>query len=120
MKFRIITLVASAAMLFAGCKKSFLDVNTNPNTLPTASPNFVFTNALNTTASGEVLANETGSYFAGQWTQSSSYILSSTIFAYQFTNGDFNYFDPIYNNLEDYQYVEKAATANNQYFYRAK
>lgn len=126
MKFKIITLIVSAGILFGGCKKSFLDVNTNPNSLTTSDPNFVFTNALNTTVgsvniptntlSGEVLQNETGSYFAGLWTQSSSYILNSTIFAYQFTNNDFNYFDPIYNNLEDYQYVIDNADAKKQSF----
>ncbi len=113
-KFKILTLILGTAIIFGACKKQFLDVNTNPNSLPTASPNFVFTNALNTTASNEVFQNETGSYFAGLWTQSSSYILSSTIFAYTFTNGDFNYFDPIYNNLEDYQYVIENADANQQ------
>ncbi|HEV8080944.1 MAG TPA: SusD/RagB family nutrient-binding outer membrane lipoprotein [Chitinophagaceae bacterium] len=121
---KIIPIILSVVLVFGSCKKTFLDVNTNPNTLPTASPNFVFTNALNTTVgnlnivtgafSGEVLQNETGSYFAAQWTQSSSYILNPTIFAYTFTNGDFNYFDGIYNNLEDYQYVIDNADANEQ------
>jgi hypothetical protein len=114
MKFPILMLMVG--VLAGGCKKSFLDVNTNPNTLPTASPNFVFTNALNTTINNEVFQNETGSYFSAQWTQSSSYILSATIFSYQFTNTDFNYFDPIYNNLEDYQYVIENADENKQPF----
>jgi hypothetical protein len=103
-------------IILGGCKKTFLDVNTNPNSLPTASPNFVLTNALNTTVTNEVFQNETGSYFAGQWTQSSSYILSTTIFGFQFTNNDFNYYDPIYNNLEDYQYVIDNADKNQQPF----
>ncbi|MDQ6812599.1 MAG: SusD/RagB family nutrient-binding outer membrane lipoprotein [Bacteroidota bacterium] len=116
MKYRHLSLILLATVFLGSCKKEFLDVNTNPNSLPTASPNFVFTNALNTTGSNEVLQNETGSYFAGQWTQSSSYILSSTIFGYQFTNTDFNYYDPIYNNLEDYQYVLDNADQNKQPF----
>lgn len=115
-KFRIIYLLIAAGVVFGSCKKQFLDVNTNPNTLPTASPNFVLTNALNTTARNEVFQNETGSYFAGLWTQSNSYIFQSTIFGYTFTNGDFNYFDPIYNNLNDYQYVIENADANKQPF----
>jgi hypothetical protein len=116
MKLKFPILLLSVALLAGGCKKTFLDVNTNPNTLPTASPSFVFTNAVNTTATNEVFQNETGSYFAGQWTQSNSYILSAALFNYQFTNTDFNYFDPIYNNLEDYQYVIENADANKQPF----
>jgi hypothetical protein len=118
MKMKILfkILMLAAVVGVGGCKKSWLDVNTNPNTLPTASPNFVFTNALYTTATNEVFQNETGSYFAAQWTQSNSYITSSTIFGYQFTNSDFNYFDPIYNNLEDYQYVIENADGAGQPF----
>ena len=69
-------------LFFAGsaCKESFLDINTNPNQLPTASPNFVFTNALNTSAANMVSPNEIGSYWSGQWSQSNSYIISTTIF----------------------------------------
>ncbi|HET7898258.1 MAG TPA: hypothetical protein VFL47_11320, partial [Flavisolibacter sp.] len=67
----------------AGCKKSWLDVNKDPNNLTvSASPALVFTAALATTVDNEVLQNETGSYWSGQWTQSSSYIFSATTFAY--------------------------------------
>lgn len=103
-------------LLFGSCSKDFLNINENPNSLPVASPNFVFANALKTTGSNEVFQNETGSYFAGQWTQSSSYILNTSIFSFQFTNADLNYFDPIYNNLEDYQYVLENAGKSNQPF----
>jgi hypothetical protein len=116
MKIKSIFIIALAAMVGTGCKKSFLDVNTNPNVLPTATPNYVFTNALNTSTSNLINANETGSYWSGQWTQSNGYILSTTIFAYNFTNGDFNYWDGIYDNLEDYQYVINSADASGQPF----
>lgn len=116
MKYKLLIFVFIAAMFVAGCKKNYLDVNTNPNSTPSASPNFVFTNALNTTVNNEVAQNDLGSYFSGQRTQSSSYILSTNIFAYQFSNSDFNFYDPIYNNLEDYQYVINNADANKQSF----
>lgn len=103
-----------AAVLGTGCSKSFLDVNTNPNSLPTATPAFVIANALNTTSTNMVSPNEIGSYWAGYWTQSNGYILSTTIFAYNFTNGDFNYWDGFYDNLEDYQYVINGADAAGQ------
>ena len=119
MKFKPLYTIALAVLLAAtGCKKAFLDVNTNPNSLPTATPAFVLTNALNTTANNFVSPNETGSYFAGQWTQSSSYILNPTVFSYQYTNGDFNYWDGFYDNLQDYQYVIDNADANGQKYFK--
>lgn len=108
--------VIAFALLASSCDKSFLDVNTNPNTLPTASPNYVFTNALNTSATNMLNPNETGSYWSGQWSQSNGYILSTTIFAYNFTNGDFNYWDGYYDNLNDYQFVIDNADAYDQKF----
>lgn len=101
-------------IFMVGCTEDFLDINTNPNSLPSATPSFVFTNAINTTASAMVGINEQGSYWSGQWTQSNSYILVTTTFNYQFTNGDFNFWDGLYNNLEDYQYVIENAAASDQ------
>jgi hypothetical protein len=118
MKFKLFSLIALAALAGTGCKKTFLDVNTNPNSLPTATPAFVLTNALNTSTTNLLLPNETGSYWSGQWTQSSSYILVTQTFGYQFTNGDFNYWDGIYDNLSDYEYVINNADANNQKFFK--
>lgn len=115
MKIKSIFIIAFA-LLASSCDKSFLDVNTNPNTLPTASPNYVFTNALFTSATNMLNPNETGSYWSGQWTQSNGYILTTTIFAYNFTNGDFNYWDGYYDNLNDYQFVIDNADAYNQKF----
>ena len=114
MKYKIYISILFLAFLISSCKESFLDINTNPNSLPTASPNFVLTNALNTSAANMVSPNELGSYWSGQWTQSSSYILDPARFSYNFTNGDFNFWDGYYDNLQDYQYVIENADANNQ------
>jgi hypothetical protein len=119
MKLKLFTIVVSVAMLGLGCKKDWLDVNTDPNNLTvSASPALVFTNALATTTANEVDQNEIGSYWSGHWTQSSSYIFSATTFAYKFTNSNFNYWDPIYNNLQDYQYVIENADAQGQPFFK--
>ncbi len=116
MKIKSIFISAIVAVMSSACNDTFLDINTNPNTLPTASPNYVFTNAENTSAANMVSPNETGSYWAGQWTQSNGYIISTTLFAYNFTNGDFNYWDGYYDNLNDYQFVIDNADAYNQKF----
>ncbi|QHV95887.1 SusD/RagB family nutrient-binding outer membrane lipoprotein [Spirosoma endbachense] len=121
MKFKTIIIAALVAVIGTSCDpKSYLDVNTNPNQLPTASPSFVFTNALNTSARN-IAGNtdgqgssEIGFYWSGQWTQGNGYIINTAQFAYQFTNGDFNYWDPYYDNLQDYQFVIDNADANSQ------
>ena len=105
MKLYKIYIAAFLVLVGTGCKKDFLDVNTNPNALPTATPAYVLANAINTSASSLVGVNETGMFWSGHWTQSNGYIISTTLFAYNFTNGDFNYWDGTYDNLYDYQYV---------------
>ncbi|GAB3887924.1 SusD/RagB family nutrient-binding outer membrane lipoprotein [Spirosoma agri] len=126
MKFKLVIVAALVTLGGSSCEtKQFLNINTNPNQLPTALPNYVLTNALNITATnlaGNTIgnpgqnANELGFYWAGQWTQGNGYIINTSQFAYQFTNGDFNYWDTFYDNLEDYQFVINNADANNQKF----
>ena len=112
---RIIIILALVAMVLPGCKKSWLDINTNPNQLPTSTPEYVFTAAANRTAA--ILdPNELGSYWSGQWTQSSTYIISNTIFAYQFNSTNFNYWDTWYDVLQDFQFVIDNADDKNQKF----
>ncbi len=123
---KINTYLAAVVLIISSCTESYLDVNTNPNNLPTATPSFVFTNALNATAENMVGSNNVGNginqlghFWSGQWTQSSSYILTPTIFSYQFTNGDFTgYWDRLYNVLNDYQYVINNADANDQKYFK--
>ncbi len=116
MKLKVALLLSALTLASSACKEDFFDINTNPNTLPTATPSFVFTNALNTTTLNVINTNELGSYWSGQWTQSNGYIISTTQFGYNFTNGDFNYWDGLYDNLNDYQFVIDNADANNQKF----
>lgn len=123
MKIKFLTILAIASLFSAGCKKSWLDVNTNPNELPSTISNYIFSGAVNTTATNYWgnsgtgnRYNEIGAYFAGQWTQSTSYIISTTIFGYGFTNTDFNFWDEMYDNLADYNYVINNAAKDNQKF----
>lgn len=118
MKLRNIAIAALlGASALTGCQKDWLDVNTNPNTLPSSTPDYVFTNGLTrmTTGSGNLTANESGEYYSGHWTQSSSYILSATTFSYNYTNVDFNYWDGWYDVLQDFNYTELQAKADASY-----
>ena len=118
MKLKYFALTALlGASVFTGCKKSWLDVNTNPNQVTSSTPEFIFTNALARigTTEANLNADETGSYYAGHWMQSSSYILTTNTFAYNFTNVDFNYWDGWYDVLADFQAAELGGVDSSYY-----
>lgn len=117
MKLKNLIIAAGAVLALGSCKKtSWLDVNTNPNSLPSSTPDFTFAAAANRVA-GTLGPNELGSYWSGQWTQSSTYIISNTIFAYQYNNTNFNYWSGYYDILEDLQYsIDGAATKGPVYY----
>ena len=113
-----ILLLSAAFFISTGCKKDYLNVNTNPNALPTATPSFVISNAMNISAASLVSPNELGMMWSGHWTQSNGYILATTTFQYQFTNNDYNYWDVTYYNLYDYQFVlDNAAAYKQEYLF---
>lgn len=117
MKMKNILIAACALLALASCKKtSWLDVNTNPNALPSSTPDFTFAAAANRVAA-TLGPNELGSYWSGQWTQSSTYIISNTIFAYQYNNTNFNYWSGYYDILEDLQYSIDGANTKGPVFY---
>ena len=110
-------IIVPACLLFAfvSCKKDWLNVNTNPNALPSSTPDFTFVAGANRVASN-LGPNELGEYWSGHWTQSSTYILSNTIFGYQFNNTNFDYYSGYYDILEDLDYAIKGATGTLSYF----
>jgi hypothetical protein len=118
MKYKNIIIAAFASLALISCKKTnWLDVNTSPNSLPSSTPDFTFAAATNRVAA-TLGPNETGSYWSGQWTQSSTYIISNTIFAYQFNNTNFNYYDGYYDILEDLQYsIDGAGTTGTRAYF---
>ncbi len=110
MKLNKLTVILATGILLVSCSKKYIDVNTNPNTLTSSTPDFVFTSGANRTAA--ILGpNETGEYWSGHWTQSSTYIYDATRFSYNFNNTNFNFWDIWYDVLEDFQYVINNADA---------
>jgi len=118
MKLKNIIIVGCGILALASCKRTWLDINTSPNTLPSSTPDFVFTAGVNRTAA-TLGPNELGSYWSGQWTQSSTYILTTTIFTYDFNNTNFNYWDGYFDILEDFQYAIENANAKGLPYYGA-
>ena len=108
MKLKKIIIPALLILILGSCRKDWLNVNTSPNTLPSSTPDFTFAAAANRIA-GSLGANELGEYWSGHWTQSSTYILSNTIFGYQFNNTNFDYWSGYYDILEDLDYAIKGA-----------
>src|SRR5437868_3168916 len=101
---KLILIVIAAGFFLSSCSKKYLDVNTNPNTLTGSTPDYIFTGAVNRTLS-IITPNETGEYWSGHWTQSSTYIYDPARFSYQFNNTNFNFWDTWYDVLADFQYA---------------
>jgi len=121
-KMKRILLAAGFIYLFAaaGCKKGYLDINTNPNNPADVIPELVLPSALNSTAARQVNAFNFVSGWMGQWAVSGSYAPSTTNFSTYKQTTDFGegLWANIYNTLEDYQYVETKATEQNKPFYQ--
>ena len=106
-------LIVPACLLFAlfSCQKDWLDINTNPNTLPSSTPDYTFAAGANRIAA-TLGPNELGEYYSGHWTQSSTYIISTSIFGYQFTNSSFDYYGGYFDILKDLDYAIQGAATN--------
>lgn len=117
--------VAFLAVVLASCKKDLLDINTSPNdpTTASATPGVVLPAALATTAA--IYNNPTADTrfaFAGLWMghigYSGNYAISTENISYAITNNfAAGAFGNIYDNIEDYDFVEKAGIGQGNKFY---
>lgn len=123
MKKIILIITIFASFFTVGCKKGFLDINSNPNQSTTTTPELVLPAALVNTAAR--VGNPFGTFsFVGGWVGytaiSSGYALSTNDFStYNVTAdfGDVGVWQGIYDNLADYYYVEQQAHATGKSFY---
>jgi hypothetical protein len=116
MKLRNFLIVpAGLLLILVSCQKDWLNVNTSPNSLPSSTPDYTFAAGANRIAA-TLGPNELGQYWSGQWTQSSTYIISNTIFAYAYNNTNFDYYSGYYDILEDLDYAIKGASGTLAYF----
>ncbi|MGI8952865.1 MAG: SusD/RagB family nutrient-binding outer membrane lipoprotein [Chitinophagaceae bacterium] len=117
-----IFLFATTVMVLCSCSKTYLDVNTNPNSPTSTTPELVLPNALTVTASFQVPSYTFLEGWMGQWAPSGSYATGALDVA-SYDQNSTTYADglwpPIYNNLTDYDYIEKAGLAENKPFYAA-
>jgi hypothetical protein len=119
--------VVVLAVLFSSCKKKLLDINVDPNnpTTSSASPALVLPAALNNSAG--IFSNPTADSrfaFAGLWlghiSYSGNYAIATENVSYAITN---NFgaaaYGNLYDNLEDYDFLEKKGASQGSNFYRA-
>ncbi len=91
-----------------GCKKGYLDVNTNPNQSTSADPSLVLPAALAVTVANWYPGPTTISEWMGSWAVSGSYAINANDPGYNYKmTTDFGdaLWQSIYDNLEDYQYI---------------
>lgn len=121
MKKLLIFTFLGGSIILSGCKKDFLDVNVNPNQAATATPELVLPAALANTAARLDNAIGTFSFISG-WlgyvAPSGSYALSSSDFSTYKLTATFGagIFDGTYDNLADYDFVEKKSNADGKPF----
>lgn len=121
-------IIFSAVLLTAGigCSKGYLDVNDNPNSATSTTPELVLPQALTVTASGQIADGHIGSYeflseWMGYWCQSGSYAISSSDNSSYVQTSAFgnDIWTKYYHNLEDYDFIEQQAISQNKPFYQA-
>jgi hypothetical protein len=115
--FLILTIVS--LMAGVGCRKGYLDVNTNPNQSTSADPSLVLPAALAVTVANYYPGTTAVSEWMGSWAVSGSYAINASDpgTTYKMTT-DFadGLWQSIYDNLEDYQYIQNKANATQQPF----
>jgi len=125
---KIILIACLMTGVFSSCKKQLLDINTDPNnpTTASASPDLVLSNALNTSAN--IYNNSTNGnnnfVWAGLWmghiSYSGNYAIATENISYNLTNSfAAGTWDALYDNNEDYDFVQKKGEETGNNFYRA-
>src|SRR4051812_40610349 len=108
MKKISIFFIAGAAVLASSCKK-FLDINTNPNSATSTTPELIIPQALTGTAANLNQFNTYGEQLGGYAANAGGYGGFGTAISYSFTSADFGgLFSTSYDNLEDYQTILNA------------
>jgi len=116
-KLQIGILSAIVIMGLASCKK-YLDINTNPNSATSSTPELVLSQALTGTANIVSSYNNMGAQLAGYMANAGGYGGFGSAVTYNFGNGDFaGNWNSTYDNLADYQYIIEQTNDKGDYVY---
>jgi hypothetical protein len=116
-RFLNITLIIAILVTATSCKKSYLDINENPNSATASTPELVLPAALTTTGGLLVTYLDYGNWMAGYQANAGGYSYTgSTTITYAFTSLSNNglYTSP-FANLKDYQYIIDNTTGVEKY-----
>lgn len=117
---KILYTAALLSILSAGCKKSFLDINENPNspTETSISAQLILPQAMVTTASRMGTGYGWTANWIGYWAPSGTYAPDAVETTYNITTAfQSGQWTGWYNNLNDLVIAERKAKAANQNFY---
>ncbi len=105
---------------FGSCKK-YLDINANPNSATTSTPELMLSGSLVATANVVNTYNSMGAQLVGYMANAGGYGGFGSSVTYSFGNGDFqNCWNSTYDNLTDYQWIIDHTEGNLDYaFYNA-
>jgi hypothetical protein len=119
---KLIVLMVALGSLMTGCKKSFFDINENPNNPTSASitPDLLLPQAMHET--GRIMTQNYSTLFhwMGQWARGGDYGPSQEAETYNITtNFGAGTWAAWYNNLNDYNTIVQKTDGTNQNFYHA-
>ncbi|MCP9753308.1 SusD/RagB family nutrient-binding outer membrane lipoprotein [Ferruginibacter sp. HRS2-29] len=120
MKKYIYLVILFFTLAIASCKKSYLDINQNPNspTEESITPELILPYALNATASNAGAGYAAVARWMGYWTRGGDYGPSTEEESYNITTGfGAGGWASWYDNLYDYSVIAKKANASGQKFY---
>ncbi len=117
---KLINIITATALIFsASCKKGYLDINTNPNSATSSSPDLVLPQAIvgtaaithsdyNTGVGADLMYRANAGGFSG----------FGTAISYDYTTGSFTaQWADSYDNLNDYRYILDNTRGIDKYVY---
>jgi hypothetical protein len=123
-KFRLVIIGGMLAVATASCKKSFYDINDNPNaaTELSVTSELIIPAALHNAGAGDAAGNSAGydwlNKWMGYWASPSDFAPTQEEISYNITTTFLNFrWNAIYNNLNDFTIARDKAIAEGKDFY---
>lgn len=111
---KIILSFAVLATFMAGCKKSLLDINADPNRATFSTAQLTMPIALENAARIANTSYFPLAFWTGYWATSNGFAKPVETYTYNITSNFLSgVWDNLYNNLADFDYIEKQANAQN-------
>lgn len=120
MKKFVLCFTVLATMGLASCKKDLLDINQDPNRATFSTPQLTMPIALENAARVANTSYFPLAFWVGYWATSNGFSKPVETYTYDITSNFMSgVWDNLYNNLEDFDYIEKQAVAQNLPVYEA-